>query len=691
MKIPNIQLGFSKSRYSHNLSRDTNTTFPFGVVQPIFSQYMLPNSDIKVDAKQLVRLAPLPVPSFARVSLRTVTRFIPEIDVVPYADAFYSKMPYRGKVPSSLPTISNVVLLNYLFSISNFSIYSLTSNGNNKYSYELINTPSSSIITQLSQALGKLIQNVQGSSSPYVFPLSAKNVVDDTNKTALVPVSAPESCDYLVFLSTTSSTTPNYCICFQYGALAKNFRNICVGLGYSLDLDDYSPLRFSPLLSFYRAYYDTYGITRFKAFTETPCFFLITQYIDTLSNIDFTKAFTNTTVYNHLVEFFNSLARCYYASDQDFVSLHRDSVENYSLNLNYGILDGNNESVSASSKSVPHIDTSNSPYLTNIGLRTLSRLSHFISKNSVLGKRLSEYMRLHYGTEVVASVFKDSNFVSSSVLDCNINDVFSTSDTALYDAATDTKTGENLGAYAGKGLGYGDLSFKYSAPCHGYLITLASIVPDSGYFQGNNTDLFAVTWEQQPSSDFDALGYEVTPRSAFISHNSISNRSKLAVSDITDSSFGFVPRFSGFKFAKNIVNGDMSRRGSIDSLSPYYLDHIISSQQVDDISTGSSKQILYTGVSVPSSSYDWRYVCKYPWLGNFLRIFINDVGPLSKGSSSVPSWSYERDYDRFCLDDPFICQCAFKVHVSNCLKPLSLSYDTYEDETDNASKDVNPS
>ena len=163
------------------------------------------------------------------------------------------------------------------------------------------------------------------------------------------------------------------------------------------------------------------------------------------------------------------------------------------------------------------------------------------------------------------------------------------------------------------------------------------------------------------------------------------------MSDITDSSFGFVPRFSGFKFAKNIVNGDMSRRGSIDSLSPYYLDHIISSQQVDDISTGTSKQILYTGVAVLSSSYDWRYVCKFPWLGNFLRIFINDVGPLSKGSSSVPSWSYEGVYDRFCLDDPFICQCAFRVSVSNCLKPLSLSFDTFEDETDNATKAVDPS
>lgn len=88
MKISNISLGFSNKKYSHNLSRDCNTTFPFGVVQPIFTQYMLPDSDIKVSAKQLVRLSPLSVPSFARIYLRTVTRFVPEHDVIRWSDAF---------------------------------------------------------------------------------------------------------------------------------------------------------------------------------------------------------------------------------------------------------------------------------------------------------------------------------------------------------------------------------------------------------------------------------------------------------------------------------------------------------------------------------------------------------------------------------------------------------------------------
>lgn len=684
MKVSNIKLGFSKSRYSHNLSRDTNTTFPFGVVQPIFSQYMLPNSDINVQAKQLVRLAPMPVPSFARVSLRTVTRFIPEIDVVPYADAFYSKLPYRGKVPTTLPFINNPVLVYYLLSISNYAIYSIDVNSN----YTNLDDVPSALKYAFAKMFFSKPFNVQ-------FPFKNDLLLTSSSASALRPLPTPDNADYVVYLNSKGdNTSPTHCLCFNFGFRAKIFRNICIGLGYSLDMDDFTPVRFSPLLSFYRAYYDTYGLTRFMSFTETGCFDIITNDIDTLHQVDFTLPPATGAFNAHLQRFFDELSNCYYSTSQDFVSVHRDTLApgtsafEYSFNSDNGV-----ETIQSTSNNIPSYDVINnsSGTITNITLQALTRLSRFVNKNSVLGKRLTDYMRLHYGSDVVASIFKDSNFVDSSVLDCQINDVFSTSDTAQYDSSTDTRTGENLGAFAGKGIGFGDLSFRYSSPCHGYIITLAAVVPDSGYFQGTSTDLFAVDWEQQPSADFDALGMEATPRSAFISHNDISNRFNLSQYDLTNTSFGFVPRFSGFKFAKNVVNGDMSRRGSIDSLSPYYLDHIISSHQIDDISTSTNKRYQIHSAAVPSSSYDWRYVCKYPWLGNFLRLFINDVGDLSKGSSLPVGSNTTNPFNYYCLDDPFICQCAFRVTVSNCLKPLSLSFDTYEESTDNSSKDVDPS
>lgn len=698
MKIPNIKLGFSKTKYTHNLSRDCNTTFPFGIVQPIFTQYMLPNSDIKVNAKQLVRLAPMPVPSFARVSLRTVTRFVPEMDVVPYSDAFYSRLPYKGKVFTQLPVVDNPTLLCYILNHSNYCIYEFNSSNN---TYKPVQKGDGDLTPEIRRKYQALFVNKPNGVTliPYISPIS-DNYVDSTNATALRPLPTPENADYVVFFDYplgTHSGSATYCVCFNFGTRAKIFRNICIGLGYSLDLDDFTPVRLTPLLSYYKAYYDTFGLTRFKSFTATKCFHFITECItDVVGEANQTFTLTNAQYVDELFEFFDEVADSYYSSGQDFVSLHRDSFAPGASEFNYSYLADTNvdRSITVPKDSQPgyNIDESGDN-LNFISLKALTTLTRFVNKNSILGKRLTDYMKLHFGSDKVSSIFQDSNFVDSSQLDCSINDVFSTSDTAQYDAATDTRSGENLGAFAGKGIGFGDLSFKYSAPCHGYLITLAAIVPDSGYFQGNSCDLFAVNWEQQPSADFDALGFEATPRSAFITHNNICNRSLLGSEDLTDKTFGFVPRFSGFKFAKNLVNGDMSRRGTLDSMSPYYLDHIIASQQIYakvDKTEPDRFSLVMTGTAVPSSSYDWRYICKYPWLGNFLRLFVNDTGNLVKGSF-LPSELDSKNYNFYCLDDPFICQCAFNVSVSNCLKPLSLSFDTFNEDTDNATKDVNPS
>lgn len=663
MKISNISLGFSSKKYSHNKSRDCNTTFPFGIVQPIFTEYMLPDSDISVNAKQLVRLAPMPVPSFARVSLHTVTRFVPEHDVVPYSDAFYSRMPFHNTVPDSLPYTTNSALCGYMLVNSNVCCYSLSSS---KYTA----LSSSSAATALT-ALSKMF------SAAGTVPITTSwHYVSADSSLIFRPT--PESCDYLVVINSTTIA------CFNFGSKAKVFRNICLGLGYSLDMDDFTKVRISPLLSFYKAYYDTFGLTRFKPWTETVTFTFISDYLDDVPlHYDFSIISATSGEYHGLWSFLDEISDCYYSSQQDFIGIHRNSLENTNRNFHYPFINWNSSvaDMPAGSGQPPAFGIN-----SVVSLKILKTASTFIGKNSVLGQRLSEYMRLHYGASSVNSIFEDSNFVDSSVLPCQINDVFSTSDTAQSDGS-----GEHLGSFAGKGIGFGDLSFKYHSSCHGYLITLAAMVPEAGYWQGNSCDLFATTWEQQPSADFDAIGMEVTPRSAFISHNDISNRSALGTSDLTDKSFGYVPRFSGFKFAKNVVSGDMSRRGTIDSMSPYYLDHIIASNQayVSKDSSGAFT-LKVSSSAVPSGSYEWRYICKYPWLGNFLRLFINDTGNLVKGTY-LPTDKDVANYPYYCIDDPFICQISFDCRVRNCLKPLSICYDTFNSETDNASKDVSAS
>lgn len=653
----NISLGFSNKKYTHDMSRDCNTTFSFGAIQPIFSQFMLPDSDISVSAQQLVRLSPLIAPSFARVSLKTVTRFVPEHDVVPFADAFYSKTVYGSSIPSSLPYTTNCVLLCYILHFSNCTCYPVDS---------LVPVDSSKAFTAFQElcSLGGI-------------GLTLPNYLTSFDG-SLRPLPTPEGADFVY-----KTKTSNLVLCFNFGARAKRLRSIFLGLGYSLEYTDTTPVRFSPLLAFYKAYFDSFGVQRFKNFTQTSCFKFIKSIQDDIK-VDFTK---------NLIDFLSELSDCFYLSPQDFLSIHRSSIQlndkkstSVSIPVNSS---GGLSTISSVSGVDPRLNTTDSgaPNLNKFFnlpmLQVLQRLSRFTNKNSILGQRLSSFMKLHFGATNISSVFQDSNFVDSSSLPCQINDVFSTTDN--FDGGD---SGEVLGGYAGKGLGEGSLSFKFHAPCHGYLITLAAIVPVSGYFQGSSTDLFALDWEHQPSVEFDAVGMEATPRSAFISHNDICDASNISVlSDLPNKSFGFVPRFSGFKFAKNIVNGDMSRRGSIDSLSPYYLDRIFGCCELAPRNSSSSP-LVFKFSALPSASEDYRYISKYPWLGNYNRIFVNETLNASYGTNTATSSSSKDLVDLYCVDDPFLSQSVFTVKVRNFLKPMSLSYDTFEESTDNASSNT---
>ena len=675
MKISDISLGFSSKKYSHNLSRDCNTTFPFGVVQPIFSQFLLPDSDIKVHAKQLVRLSPLVAPTFSRISLKTVTRFVPEHDLVSWADAFYSRSPFNGSVMSQLPYTDNPTLLYHLLNMSNVDYYSFDSHG----TVSRIGADTEQAKTALS-ALSTSLKSGGSLAIPTLYPLA----ISADAVSPILPFATIENADFIF-----RNGTGNVVICFRFGSKAKRLRSVLLGLGYSLEAQDFTPVRLTPILAFYKAYFDTFAIKRSRNFTSTNCFNLIDE-ISRRSKVNFSFSGTNANGLT-LNAFLTDVADCFYSCPQNFVSIHRDKLQNniasggYEFSVPVSSSGSTNTAVSSSGNDAVLKSVSSSS-LTNVSLQLLQKLSRFTNKNSILGQKLSEYMRLHYGSTSVNSVFEDTNFVDSSSIPCGISDVFSTSDTVNGD------NGEHLGAFAGKGIGQGDLSFKFHSSCHGYIITLAAIVPESGFWQGTSTDLFAVDWQSQPSPEFDAVGMELTPRSAFVSHNNIMDlATPLTTSDLTNKSFGFVPRFSGFKFAKNIVNGDMSRRGSLDSLSPYYLDYILASNQID-VSTKTGLSIYnFRFRPIPSTSDDWRLVGKYPWLGNFNRIFIDETNKLSFGSYLPTTTENNVTYDRYCIDDPFMSQSIFNVTVRNFLKPLSLSYDTFEESTDTSSTDVSAS
>lgn len=684
MSLGKIKVGtaFSKS-YTHNMDFDNNTTMDFGTVQPLLCQYLFPRSDVKLNYRQLVRLAPMPTPSFARLFVKNYVRFVSIADVVPYHEALLSAKPYfadtKSFVPRKMPFTSNRVLQYFLLQHSVYSIYSCTSDG----TYTLLLQGRESDQEQYNLALGMFYAYLGIGSSPSKDYMKLSAEQDATHYPSVGFVSFLGS-DYIVpvFNTLDSSVTPKWFICFKYSNFARRLRKQFVGLGYGLQLEDNTDISFAPLLAYFKSYFDTFGLTRVKAFESTSCY----ELIRFISNYQIDYGLGMFTQLDPSLDnrhkafriFLQDLASVYYTDSDNFISAHRQRPNNDATAPVSGktLLEANGatsqEIVSNNSLLYqPEVKTevqSSNAFLTQLSLDLLKRVTRFVAKDSAIGYRISDWVRVHYGADVVNTLFEESNFISSTTSPIDISDVFSTSDTA--NVGVEHK-GEYLGAYAGKGIGFNKSGCSFHARHHGYLFMFSVIVPQIRDFVGTDPTLYAIDKDTIPVADFDALGMEVTPRGALIGDNFIASKR----GDFTNKSFGFIPRYSGFKVKKDVVNGDMYLGYFKRDLQPYYLDRLPYNNFIKDVhQTGSSSYTidgLYFGSS-PNSSTSWQILDSKTNIGNFNRLFY-DEGDISS---------------EFNNPENFIVQTVFDFKVKNFLKPISESYETYDESTDSNTTNV---
>ena len=660
--ISNIKLGSPASKkYSRNMNFDNNTTMPFGFVQPLMSQRLEANSDISLNLKQIVRLAPMPLPTFGRMKMVNKSVFVPISDVLPFYEALLKGQQYKANisgssyVPRTIPYTDNATLQYYLLSYSFVSIYARSSSDVN--TYDLIDPAAKNYNWKnifMTKVFGKTVSKVPNS----LVQSTSENYVSF------------DGADYIVMIDDT------HYACFRYTQAMRNLRSIFIGLGYGLDIQNTRSVSILPILCFYKAYFDTYAPKRQQAWTDTHCFAFI-QYIEDNYKVDFTAKGSNFEPFDSLL---TVLRDCYYVSPDDFVSVHRAHPVNPDADKSINIIDSTSN---AHSIDVP-VSTPSS--LDGTILAAIKRLSRYVNKDSVIGSKMTDWLRVHYGADVANSLYQDVYQVGTFDFPLNVKDIFATADTAVTVGAN-KGDGEFLGAYAGLGLGDGQSHVKFHAPHAGYFFILSSIVPVSGYNQGDQADLYLLDNDTIPNADFDALGYELSPLSLFVDHNSI-YVPPASPKPFASEAFGYVPRYSSLKVRRNIANGDISRRGTFASLSPYHLDRNITTTVVQSFTkslTGTVQFKVYNSTHLPpAASEQWRYLCKYPFLGNFNRIFHNS------GTPAQPQYTdSQQNFYSSPVDDNFIVQSLFEVTVTDFLKPLSESWDTI-DENDTATKDVQP-
>lgn len=613
-----VKFNIPNGRYSSHISFDNNTTFGVGNVQPLFCKYVLPKSKFTCSFSQLTRLSPLVVPSFARLKQLNDFVFVNINKVMPSFDAFMSNTPISGTAktytPHSLPCVSNRLL--FLNLVSHYSW----------------------LVAKI-DATGALVRSVTVSALGNEFTISTNSHVPslaDYNKVAI---------DFEIPVNKGAGHAK-----IKLTQDGRYWYSLLRGLGYSLDFDDDKPVSILPLWAFYKAYYDLYYPKRYNPWHQSNAYSAINSFYN--GNFqDFVFAGHHFDVIKRL-----DLLRGLFGSDFVFPF--------------YGVLDNdlinsclanpiNQPSADPSSLDVPFdtiISSTDDGDVTNIpgvsspsgeysaaSLSLVQRLWSFVSRSSVVGQSVKDWFKVHFGSSPAEDMFDSSVCFASKTNFIGINTVVSNADTAA-------SNGAQLGDLAGQAFAQTNDKVSFDVPQFGFIMCLSAIVPMSRISGGTQPELYNVGYYNQPFPDFDGLGYEVINKSSICDNSTFGQYLFSAYSQGINSGFGYVPRFSSFKFLNNYRSGGFALPSVKDSYLSYCEDTIVRTDGVDI-------------AGLPSAS-DLKVFSPWRYLANFLsynRIFYNQH-----------SWDaiIEQDF----VDDNFMCQSAFEFEISSYLKPISDSY-----------------
>lgn len=500
---------------------------------------------------------------------------------------------------------------------------------------------------------------------------------------------------------------------FKLSSFGKRLRKILIGLGYDTNLSNDDQVSILPLIAFYKAWWDTYAPERYRNFYETACWKLInaTMAGATGANmLNWCNTNNATNFRNFFRTFMSELGTCFATEKVDAISAATDNYYagsnttqtgnftdiqdaiNNIVNLletqDGGTGQGNAtngwtderhgnliNSISAmmNSTAISFNENTNTAAtgkfkITQPQIDALKKAYVMMNKCSVAGMRVEEILRaLGFGDYVEECKGK---FINANDNAIKISDVVAT-------AATDNA---KLGQYGGRGLGIGNFQFSYSTNRYGYMIILSSIVPESGYINAPVHENEAISFETMYNPEFDGLAYEAIQKKN-IAGSPLVNDATYA------NTFGFLPTYSQWKFMTNKANGDFSLNSMKTSMIPYTLDKYIPITDsntyniIDDSNHAGTKITLcapsFKYADLPNAGEDYRYVNKFPWNGNYNRIFAatDDGYEWSVFSPNNNAFLYNSfEYDNFMVHNVF--DIAYWAHM----KSIEDSYGTYDEE-----------
>lgn len=174
-------------------------------------------------------------------------------------------------------------------------------------------------------------------------------------------------------------------------------------------------------------------------------------------------------------------------------------------------------------------------------LRTAYALQTWLEKNARGGTRYVEFLLNHFGVRSSDKRLQRPEYLGGSKAPMVISEVLQMSETQ-EDSPQGTMAGHGISVGSGRAI-------NYRCEEHGYIIGIMSVMPKTAYQQGIHRHF----------TKFHNLDYAF-PDFAFLGEQAIKN--KEIYYDPTETTeneetFGYIPRFSEYRFQNSRISGDM--------------------------------------------------------------------------------------------------------------------------------------
>ncbi len=505
-----VPISASKANKFDLSSRHIGTT-NFGELKPIYCESVIPSDRFTLDVQSFTRLDPMPAPSMAEMFVHTRCFFV----------------PYNTILHGFSEFINNSRNINAVATLSSFKV-------------------------------------------PYMLETTVIHAFLDASLAQHAQDNAPY--DIRIVVSYSADGTPQFHN-YKFTVQGRRIYNILMSLGYNFTFDDIknSNAKYSllPLIAFCKVYLDWYVPSKYwnadadiiwlRQFVSidydnlagVSTFFLtngsiLTNALIKLFSIDFSVFFTQDYFTNCLVEPFGNDA-------------NMQNWANVEPPLGAGAVDGQN-SVKSDSSYGAHVvqGTTDTDTLTAFDMKTVGQLQKIINKGMVIDQKVQDYLRVSFGIEPSTDALRISKYVGHFADTIKVGDVMSNADTMSPNGTS----GAVLGQFAGRGLGYQQGHFTFSAGAnYGLVLVLQDIVPTPFYYQGLPNFITAIDRLDFFTPEFDALCCAPVSIQRLFNDQPLKNY---------DTVFGYLPQYSEYKVGHDVLSGNFRLNSVNADLSPWY-------------------------------------------------------------------------------------------------------------------------